>query len=172
MQTNIWDSTLLDVGQEVQTFVDDLLIASVQDVKRSWHTPIRVQDQPLLTEDRPWEHDDEQQASPRGPCPGAWMTPVIRHDGQLTVCCVDVGGQLALGNLAEHGFRELWEGAQADALRMDHVQGRFERHSTCAHCGGIAWYGFAPETVRAWLERAGRPDLWDPYQARMGLTPS
>ena len=157
-------------GGPGQAAADRLYDRSVraQDVRPRKGAPCAIE----MWEDRPWEHDDEQQASPRGPCPGAWMTPVIRHDGQLTVCCVDVGGQLALGNLAEHGFRELWEGAQADALRMDHVQGRFERHSTCAHCGGIAWYGFAPETVRAWLERAGRPDLWDPYQARMGLTPS
>ena len=35
-----WDSTMLDAAEEVQTFVDDLLIASVQDVKRSWHTPV------------------------------------------------------------------------------------------------------------------------------------
>ena len=51
-----WDSTMLDAAEEVQTFVDDLLIASVQDVKRSWHTPLRKQEQPLITEDRPWEH--------------------------------------------------------------------------------------------------------------------
>jgi hypothetical protein len=119
--------------------------------------------------DRPWEHDDERQATARGPCPGAWMTPVIRHDGQLTLCCVDVGGRIALGNLAEHGFRELWQGAQADALRLDHIQGLFERHDPCAHCGGIAWYGFPPETVKGWLERVGRTDLWPRYRERMGV---
>ena len=122
-----------------------------------------------LWEDRPWEHDDEQQASPRGPCPGAWMTPVIRHDGQLTLCCVDVGGRIALGNLAEHGFRELWQGEQADHLRVDHIQGHFDRHDPCAHCGGIAWYGFPPSTVKAWLERVGRMDLWEAYTERMGV---
>jgi MoaA/NifB/PqqE/SkfB family radical SAM enzyme len=119
--------------------------------------------------DRPWEHDDERQESARGPCPGAWMTPVIRHDGQLTLCCVDVGGRLSLGNLAEHGFRELWEGPAAQRLRFDHIQGHFERHQPCDHCGGIAWYGFPPDTVRAWLEEAGRADLWAGYRARMGI---
>ncbi len=121
-----------------------------------------------LWQDRPWEHDDEQQATPRGPCPGAWMTPVIRHDGQLTVCCVDVGGRLALGNLAEQGFRTLWEGARAQQLRLDHVQGFFDRHSTCDHCGGIAWYGFPAATVHAWLVRMDRLDLWPAYRERMG----
>ncbi len=122
-----------------------------------------------MWEDRPWEHDDECHQTARGPCPGAWMTPVIRHDGQLTMCCVDVGGHIALGNLAEHGFRDLWEGAQADALRLDHIQGHFDRHEPCAHCGGIAWYGFPPRTVEAWLERVGRAELRGVYRARMGL---
>lgn len=121
-----------------------------------------------MWEDRPWEHDDERQDSVRGPCPGAWMTPVIRHDGELTLCCVDVEGRLSLGNLGEHGFRDLWEGPRAQALRLDHVQGRFERHDPCAHCGGIAWYGFPPDTVRAWLAQVERPDLWPAYVARMG----
>ncbi len=118
-------------------------------------------------QDRPWEHDDEVHDAPRGPCPGAWMTPVIRHDGQLTVCCVDVDGRLALGDLGRHGFRELWEGPQASALRLDHVQGAFDLHPTCSSCGGINWYGLPPETVHAWLDAQGRLDLWPVYQQRM-----
>jgi radical SAM protein with 4Fe4S-binding SPASM domain len=122
-----------------------------------------------LWEHRPWEHDDEQQQTVRGPCPGAWMTPVIRHDGQLTLCCVDVGGRIALGNLAEHGFRELWQGERADRIRMDHIQGQFHLHQPCGQCGGIAWYGFPHETARAWLASRDRLDLWPTYRQRMGL---
>lgn len=56
MHERAWDSTLLAVGLEPQLFVDNLLIDSVQDTTRRWHTPRRRQDGPLFTEDRPWEH--------------------------------------------------------------------------------------------------------------------
>ena len=56
MHEHAWDSTLLAVGLEPQLFVDNMLIASVQDATRRWHAPKRYQDGPLFTEDRPWEH--------------------------------------------------------------------------------------------------------------------
>ena len=56
MHDHAWDSTLLAVGLEPQLFVDNLLVASVQDATRRWHTPERYSDGPLFTEDRPWEH--------------------------------------------------------------------------------------------------------------------
>ena len=40
----------------VQTFVDNTIIESVQDIERVWHTPVRKQEDPLITEEMPWEH--------------------------------------------------------------------------------------------------------------------
>lgn len=93
--------------------------------------------------DRPWQRDD---AHPdRGPCPGLWYTPVIRHDGHLMMCCADLQGQLDLGSLADHGFRALWEGAAARAHRRAHREGRFE--GPCAGCGGVNWYALGPDAA-------------------------
>ena len=100
-------------------------------------------------ERRPWEstaHD-----GPRQPCPGLWMTPVIRHDGHLMMCCADLGGELDLGSLAEHSFRTLWEGELALSRRIDHIQGRFE--GVCASCGGINWYRTTDEVIEDTLRR-------------------
>lgn len=101
--------------------------------------------------DRPWQRDDAHSA--RGPCPGPWYTPVIRHDGHLLLCCSDLRGELDLGSLAEHGFRELWEGPKAQAVRLAHLDGRFE--GVCAGCGGINWYRLGEGVAEA--TRAGRP---------------
>ena len=49
------DSTHLYVEDRVQTFIDNLVIESVQDITRRWHTPQRYQDGPVLKKDRPWE---------------------------------------------------------------------------------------------------------------------
>ncbi len=49
------DSTQLYVEDRVQTFIDNLVIESVQDITRRWHTPERFQNGPVLKKDRPWE---------------------------------------------------------------------------------------------------------------------
>jgi len=86
---------------------------------------------------RPWVEDDGHTGD-RGACPGLWLTPVIRHDGGLMMCCADLRGELSLGSLATHGFRELWQGPIATRMRMEHLAGQFE--GVCAGCGGINWY--------------------------------
>ena len=104
--------------------------------------------------DRPWQADDAHPK--RDACPGAWFTPVVRHDGHLMMCCADLGGELDLGSLAGAGFRELWEGERATRLRMQHLAGRFE--GACARCGGVNWYRLEPahrEQTRRRAEELG-----------------
>ena len=88
-------------------------------------------------EQRPWQEDDGH-AQGRSACPGLWLTPVIRHDGELMMCCADLRGELSLGSLASNSFETLWQGALATRRRIDHIEGRFE--GVCADCGGINWY--------------------------------
>jgi len=134
-----------------------------QGVRAQQGPPVSV----VTWERRPWERDDETWEGPRGPCPGPWMTPVLRFDGQLTACCVDLRGQLALGNVGERGFRQLWEGERALELRLAHVRGELGQFPLCQGCGGINWYGFPAQTVREWLQSVGREELWEAYRKRM-----
>lgn len=100
--------------------------------------------------DRPWQADDAH--AQRTACPGAWFTPVVRHDGQLLMCCADLGGELALGSLTEAGFHSLWEGERATRLRLDHLAGRF--NGVCARCGGVNWYRLEASHIEAVRRRA------------------
>lgn len=102
-------------------------------------------------ERRPWE-STAGNTEKRQPCPGLWMTPVIRHDGHLMMCCADLGGELDLGSLDDSSFRTLWEGPAALKKRIDHIEGRFE--GVCSSCGGINWYKTTPEVVEATLAKA------------------
>lgn len=104
-----------------------------------------------LWESRPWQQDDGHSGA-RGPCPGLWVTPVIRHDGHLMMCCADLGGELDLGSLEGSSFRALWEGELATSRRLAHLQGRFE--GVCARCGGINWYTLREDQVRQTRARA------------------
>jgi radical SAM protein with 4Fe4S-binding SPASM domain len=107
--------------------------------------------------------------SDRMPCPGLWKTPVIRWDGELMACCADVDGEIAVGNLRDADFDELWFGEKMTEYRLLHVEGRFEAIPKCWSCGGINFYKLEPDEVRAWLDDVGRADLWPVYTRRMGL---
>ena len=47
------DSTDLYVKELTQTFLDNVIIESVQDVTRRWHRPTRRLETPLISKDRP-----------------------------------------------------------------------------------------------------------------------
>ena len=101
--------------------------------------------------DRPWQEDDEHLGT-RSACPGLWLTPVIRHDGALMMCCADLRGELTLGSLAEHSFETLWQSARATLRRIDHLEGRFD--GVCMDCGGINWYQTTPAMAAQTRARA------------------
>lgn len=51
-----FDATMLDIGREKQLFLDDLIIESAENIARTWHEPVRTDEKPVLSKDRPWEH--------------------------------------------------------------------------------------------------------------------
>ena len=50
------DSTLFNIRDNTQTFLDNAIIESVQDITRRWYQPERRSSQSLILRDRPWEH--------------------------------------------------------------------------------------------------------------------
>ena len=52
----VFDSTQLAIGQQPQYFFDDLLIETVENVRRTFHSPEKVGTEPVLRKDKPWEH--------------------------------------------------------------------------------------------------------------------
>ncbi len=106
----------------------------------------------------------------RPPCPAPWMTPVIRWDGQLQVCCADTDGAIEVGNVADGGFVALWNGPRVDEIRLAHLTGDLTTLPYCEACGGFTWYELTPERARETLQRIGREDLWPDVCRR--LTPA
>ena len=49
------DSMHLFVKETVQTFIDNVVIESVQNITRRWHSPERRGESPIISKDRPWE---------------------------------------------------------------------------------------------------------------------
>jgi len=50
------DPSMMYVQEEVQTFLDNLMIHHHGWVSRRWHNPVRDPDGPVICKDRPWEH--------------------------------------------------------------------------------------------------------------------
>jgi hypothetical protein len=125
----------VDGGGEGQAAADRLYQKSVLDqgIRQEMKGHVQIQ---VWTE-RPWQEDDGHIGT-RTACPGLWMTPVIRHDGQLMMCCADLQGELNLGSLKAHHFLELWNGVKAQTERRRHLSGEFR--GVCQGCGGINWY--------------------------------
>jgi hypothetical protein len=136
-------------GAQGQAAADDLYQRSVYGagVEAIEKPGLSVQ----LWENRPWQRDDAH--ARRGACPGLWFTPVIRQDGALLMCCADLQGSLSLGSLAQQSFRSLWEGPQANRLRLEHLRGHFT--GPCVHCGGVNWYQLGPAQIEATLAHSG-----------------
>ncbi len=132
----------VDGGGKGQAQADRLYQEAVLDIGIC--EEIRNHVQIHVWEQRPWQADDEHQVK-RAACPGLWMTPVIRHDGQLMMCCADLQGEMNLGSLRQQTFLELWNGDKAQQLRRQHLKGNFE--GVCQGCGGINWYEL-PESAQ------------------------
>ena len=155
----------LDAGGEGQAEADALYekTLAVQKIRDLPDGPAEL----LLWEKRPWESTANAPGSFRQPCPGMWLTPVIRHDGHLMMCCVDLSGKLDLGDLKAHSFRALWEGEAAQAMRIAHIRGQFDKVGPCGSCGGINWYETSPEFVEAWLQKQGQEKFLPEYKQRL-----
>lgn len=126
-------------GAQGQAAADQLYEATMQ--RFGIRSEVRGRVSIEVWEKKPWQRDDGVSGA-RSACPGLWLTPVIRHDGALMMCCADLRGELSLGSLRERGFLELWHGPKATSERLKHMQGRFE--GVCAGCGGINWYATTP----------------------------
>ena len=50
------DSTGLIIGAEPQFFFDNSLLEEVQNITRTLHSPQKIDQNPLITRDKSWEH--------------------------------------------------------------------------------------------------------------------
>jgi len=68
------------------------------------------------------------------PCSGFWKSPVVRWNGDVTVCTRDAGLALSLGNLRRTPFSELWWGPEAEDRRRRVARGDYSGLPLCADC--------------------------------------
>lgn len=88
------------------------------------------------------KNDVEQRERGRNyyPCQFLWSALSITWDGRV-VCCADLNGRYALGDLKTQSFSEIWNAESVRHHRQLLRQGRFSELPLCAQCHAVWYYG-------------------------------
>jgi radical SAM protein with 4Fe4S-binding SPASM domain len=76
----------------------------------------------------------EYKTQERRPCPDTWSKMVILADGTVTTCCLDLNGELGMGNAAETPLVDLWRSPRWRAIRRAHRRLNFFEYPICDTC--------------------------------------
>ena len=68
------------------------------------------------------------------PCSGFWKSPVVRWNGDVTVCTRDATVEMKVGNLRDAPFSKLWWGPEMASRRLRVARGDYEGLPLCGRC--------------------------------------
>jgi len=111
----------------LQDFVERWQTSGVDEVQvveyMTWHG--RVEDRRV---------ENTHAGSGYNPCAAPFKHGCILSDGTVVPCCLDVDGEMPLGNVGEKGFREIWHGNEYRRLRLAILTGTFPSGCICDGC--------------------------------------
>jgi MoaA/NifB/PqqE/SkfB family radical SAM enzyme len=76
----------------------------------------------------------EAKVTRRRACPSLSERLVIFWDGTATVCCPDINGDLAVGNVSESRIEHLWKSDRFSEIRRKHARLDFSTLPICTKC--------------------------------------
>jgi radical SAM protein with 4Fe4S-binding SPASM domain len=82
-------------------------------------------------------------------CPYPFYSIAINSDGVVSVCFLDWGRKLGLGNIREESLKDVWEGRAMKQYRKMFLEGERKNHPVCGTCGQMTH---------------GNPDNIDPFK--------
>jgi radical SAM protein with 4Fe4S-binding SPASM domain len=60
----------------------------------------------------------------------------VLWNGDVTVCCGDIDGELSVGNVRDSTIEEIWNGAEIKKIRKAHFSKDFSSLPLCDRCDG------------------------------------
>jgi radical SAM protein with 4Fe4S-binding SPASM domain len=69
------------------------------------------------------------------PCEEVFYTALIRFDGRVSACCVDILGNLNIGNISNESLSQILNGKKLRRIRKVHSSGDLKELPQCLHCG-------------------------------------
>lgn len=82
-------------------------------------------------------------------CPYPFYSIAINSDGVVSVCFLDWGRKLGLGNIREESLKDVWNGRAMRQYRKMFLEGERKNHPVCGTCGQMSH---------------GNPDNIDPFK--------
>jgi len=67
-------------------------------------------------------------------CPKPFYELVVKANGDVSCCCVDWDGQLAIGNILKNSLKEIWEGQLLREIQQVHLAGERSKLVSCRDC--------------------------------------
>ncbi|KAF0135256.1 MAG: putative molybdenum cofactor biosynthesis protein [Candidatus Saganbacteria bacterium] len=71
----------------------------------------------------------------RLPCRTLWRNVVVRWDGIVLPCCIDMKSSLVMGDAKTASLKEIFNSPQARALRLKHIKGEYP--PVCEYCDSL-----------------------------------
>jgi len=70
----------------------------------------------------------------RIPCRHIWRHFVILWNGDITACCVDINGDVKLGDIKNKTLNEVWHSEEFDDFRIKQLTGKLNNYKVCQKC--------------------------------------
>lgn len=67
-------------------------------------------------------------------CKNIWERMTIYWNGDVVLCCEDVGGETIAGNMKDQSIKEIWNSKKLKGLRSLHQNGKIRSIPLCARC--------------------------------------
>lgn len=72
------------------------------------------------------------------PCTFLWYSMSIRWDGTVVPCCVDLAGEMPLGDVRKESLLDIWNGHRLADMRMKIANKHYKEIPLCSSCD-ILW---------------------------------
>lgn len=82
------------------------------------------------------------------PCEQVFYSIIVKYDGRVSPCCIDIFDNLNIGNIRNKALGEILASGELREIRMQHIDGRVAELPQCVHCGfrsAVDLTGFAEE---------------------------
>ena len=70
-------------------------------------------------------------------CPYLFYSMSVNADGLVSSCFLDWGRKLIVGDARSDSLIKIWNSAEFDKLRLQHLEGRRSEHPVCGKCGQL-----------------------------------
>ncbi len=79
------------------------------------------------------------------PCYYPWNTMVVLSNGEVTLCCLDINGEVKLGSVATESLSQIWKGRRYRRVRESQLHSLVDGPPLCSVCSAKPlWSRFVP----------------------------